>query len=393
MPDASAPEPTRVDRSSERHAASSLSPAEGHADALASVVFQSSPDCVKLLDADGSLITMNENGRCLMEVEDISHIVGHAWASFWPAESQSRVRAALEAARAGQADRFEAFCPTAKGTPKWWDVTVAPVRDADGRVHQIVSSSRDITARRAADETLRRNHDTFHHLIANNPFGIYVVDAEFNLVQVSAGAQKVFSTVRPLLGRNFGEIIHILWPEPFAERVIQIFQHVLATGEPHSETSTVEARADIGAVEAYDWRVERIALPDGRWGAVCYFYDLTERRAFEEALRIRENRLRLGAQVAGLGISEIDYRAGVHLLSTETARLYGLGNAARIVPRDAIHATFHPEDRDRVMALMTGSLEPTGDGWLSVDHRIVWPDGQVRWLQVRKQVFVRRRRH
>jgi PAS domain S-box-containing protein len=139
--------------------------------------------------------------------------------------------------------------------------------------------------RARGDETLRAAHDTFHHLVEQSPFGVYVVDADFRLVQVSAGAQKVFENVRPLLGRDFAEVLRLLWPEPFATEVIHIFQRTLETGVPYHAPSTVERRQDIGAVESYDWKTERLTLPDGRFGVVCHFYDLSQRQRYETALR------------------------------------------------------------------------------------------------------------
>ena len=35
---------------------------------------------------------------------------------------------------------------------------------------------------------------------------------------------------------------------------------------------------------------------------------------------------------------------------------------------------------------MKTALDPTGSGFMSVDHRIVRPDGSVRWVVARKQV-------
>jgi PAS domain S-box-containing protein len=139
--------------------------------------------------------------------------------------------------------------------------------------------------RARAEERLRAAHDTFHHLVEQSPFGIYAVDSDFRLVQVSAGAQKVFAQVHPLLGRDFSEVLRQLWPEPFATQAIGIFRHTLETGEPYHAPSTVETRHDIGVVESYDWKTERMMLPDGRWGVVCHFYDLSERLKFEEELR------------------------------------------------------------------------------------------------------------
>src|SRR5690606_14251054 len=146
----------------------------------------------------------------------------------------------------------------------------------------------DITARREAAEQLRRNHETFYQLVQNNPFGIYVVDGDFRLRQVSLGARKVFENVSPLLGRDFAEVLRVIWNEPFATSAINLFRHTLETGEPYTSPSTVEKRHDIAVLEAYDWRIERITLPDGRHGVVCYFYDLSERQRWEAALRLSE---------------------------------------------------------------------------------------------------------
>ena len=141
-----------------------------------------------------------------------------------------------------------------------------------------------MTARKRAEEGLHRAHDTFYSLIQNNPFGIYVVDGDFRLREVSLGAQKVFAGVpRPLLGRDFAEVLRAIWAEPFASEAIRLFRHTLDTGEPYASPRTVERRQDIGEVEAYDWRMERVTLPDGRFGVVCYFYDLSERQKWEAA--------------------------------------------------------------------------------------------------------------
>jgi PAS domain S-box-containing protein len=156
----------------------------------------------------------------------------------------------------------------------------------DVELLQDVTSRAYLRLERArAEEQLKAAHDSFHHLVEQSPFGIYAVDSDFRLVQVSAGAQKVFEHVRPLLGRDFAEAMRQIWPEPFASDSIAIFRHTLETGEPYHSPSTVETRHDIGVVESYDWKTERMMLPDGRWGVVCHFYDLSERQKFEADLR------------------------------------------------------------------------------------------------------------
>jgi signal transduction histidine kinase/CheY-like chemotaxis protein len=122
----------------------------------------------------------------------------------------------------------------------------------------------------------RTGHDSFLKVIENNPFGIYLVDSDFKLAKVSMGAQKVFANVFPLLGRDFAEVMRFIWPEPFATEAIATFRHTLETGEPYHSRDTQEKRGDIEEVEAYDWKIERVNMPHGKYGVVCYFYDLTE---------------------------------------------------------------------------------------------------------------------
>lgn len=167
----------------------------------------------------------------------------------------------------------------------WASGITTPLRAPGGRLRGFAKVLRDNTERKRAEEALLRSRDTFLNLIQNAPFGVYLVDAGFRLAQVSAGAQKVFSTVRPLLGRDFAEVLRIIWPEPFATEAIGRFRHTLETGESYHAADTTERRADVDEVESYDWQIERVTLPDGQFGVVCYFYDLTELRRAEAAVR------------------------------------------------------------------------------------------------------------
>lgn len=171
-----------------------------------------------------------------------------------------------------------------RGVPIWVTTRGEAVRNADGRVGGVRGTVQDIDERKKTEEQLRLTHATFFNLIEAAPFGVYVIDAQFRLAQVSAGSQKVFSGVRPLLGRDFAEVLRIVWPEPFASEAIGRFRHTLATGEPYAAPDTTEQRHDIAAVESYDWKIQRIALPDGSQGVVCYFFDITARQEHQQVL-------------------------------------------------------------------------------------------------------------
>jgi PAS domain S-box-containing protein len=173
-----------------------------------------------------------------------------------------------------------------------------------------------------------RANDTYFKLIQDAPFGVYLVDGAFRLAQVSRGAQQVFANVRPLLGRDFEEVLHKIWPAPFADEAVAIFRHTLATGEPYHSPDTTEQRADVDIVESYDWQIERVTLPDGSFGVVCYFYDMTPHRRAEAALRESEAR----------------YRAVVESQSEMVCRFEPDGRILFVNPAYARNMRLTPED-------------------------------------------------
>lgn len=120
-------------------------------------VIESSPDCVKLLDKNGKLQFMNENGLCLMEIDDFSQFKNCDWHELWTDECREIVLKTLEMVRRGETGRFEGACPTAKGTAKWWDVIVTPVRNGNGEIEKILSVSRDITESKLIEQERENN--------------------------------------------------------------------------------------------------------------------------------------------------------------------------------------------------------------------------------------------
>jgi diguanylate cyclase (GGDEF)-like protein/PAS domain S-box-containing protein len=125
------------------------------AQALFESILAASVDCIKILSLDARIELMNGPGLCAMEVDDYDQLVGQEWAALWPIAGRSLVRNAVSRARAGAAVRFSAPCPTARGTPRWWDVIVTPIRDRRGRISRFLAISRDITVHRSTAERLR----------------------------------------------------------------------------------------------------------------------------------------------------------------------------------------------------------------------------------------------
>ncbi len=135
-------------------------------DMLAAILDQSA-DCIKVIGPGGTLDFMNRNGRCAMGIDDFAQVAGKNWWDMWPAEAQPLIRDAIARARDGQHSRFEAFCPTGKGEPRWWDVSVAPLRDEHGALKGLISVSRDISADIAARQLRETTAAEMKHRLQN----------------------------------------------------------------------------------------------------------------------------------------------------------------------------------------------------------------------------------
>lgn len=136
------------------------------AEALSNVLSQS-VDCVKLLALDGTVQWMNPNGLCAMEIDDSGAVCGLPWHSFWPKETREQVLASLPSASLGNVVRFDAFCPTMKGSERWWNVTVTSVTDIDGAPAGFLAISRDITEVELQRQALRIAAEEMRHRLRN----------------------------------------------------------------------------------------------------------------------------------------------------------------------------------------------------------------------------------
>ena len=134
---------------------------------LAAILDQSA-DCIKVIGAHGTVDYMNRNGQCAMEIDDFCAVAGQSWSALWPEESRSLIEQSMEKAENGATSRFEAFCPTAKGTPRWWDVSVAPLRRPDGELDGFIATSRDVTDRVNQAALRDAVADEMRHRLRNN---------------------------------------------------------------------------------------------------------------------------------------------------------------------------------------------------------------------------------
>ncbi len=112
-----------------------------------------------------------------MEVDDFSAIARGNWLDWWTGADRAAAQEALAAASNGGAGRFQGFCATRKGTPKWWDVIVRPIVGADGRPERLLVVARDVSDMKRAEEHLLETNRFLDSLIDNLPVMVALKDA------------------------------------------------------------------------------------------------------------------------------------------------------------------------------------------------------------------------
>jgi PAS domain S-box-containing protein len=203
--------------------------------------------------------------------------------------------------------------------------------------------------RQEATQSLLYSAAQFETLLSKAPLGVYLVDADLRIRHVNPTALFTFGDIPGgLIGRGLDEIVHVMWERDYADETVRIFEHTLATGESYVAKERAEIRADRGVMEYYEWRVDRIQLPDGNLGVVCYFREISE--------------LVQAANTQRLLLNELNHRVKNTLANVQA------------IAQQTLRSTRDPSDfanrfGGRVQALARAHSMLTEQTWQSADLR------------------------
>ncbi|HEX4977913.1 MAG TPA: SpoIIE family protein phosphatase [Nocardioides sp.] len=121
-------------------------------------------------------------------------------------------------------------------------------------------------------------------------------------------------------------------------------------------------------------------------GALVVAQDMTEVRAAETDAAASETRLRLAHDAARLGSWHWDMAAGVTVWDEALEVMYGLPPGGFGGTFEAWLGTVHPDDQERVLAVVQEALEARSSYVLQ--NRTVRPDGALQWIEAHGKVTV-----
>lgn len=326
---------------------------------------QTEGGCLKEVDLQGRLQAMNERGMAVMEVCDFDSLRGTDWLGFWQGEWEAPARRAFEQALAGEFSQFSGFCPTAAGTPKWWDVLLVPVRGEQGKVRSILSLSWDVTSLRSGSEALRMANVDYEDLLNVMQDGFYRLDRDWQFVHANPRARSLLGQDDSLIGKSLHQLFPNLAEGEFGDALRDAMEH--------------------GFARHFEWHSQRL----GSWyrvsmyprtdGVSVFFSDITANVNAVRQMQTTEARLRLTQSIGRFGDWTYDLHKRELDLSVQAQLLLHLDMAETDQSlQTVLLSSIHPDDR---LAFVTALLDVTdGADSLDLKARILLPGERSRYF-------------
>lgn len=303
----------------------------------------------------------------------------HRWLMCHPDDRQLLTTAA-EAINDGRPFRLQYRIVRPDGQVRCIVNNAAPVQDAAGQVVAYRGAVRDITAEAEYHESLERERRRLMEAQAVARVGSWDWDVSTGRIDWSDETFRIFGTSRDTFEVTFRNFLEMI---PAADRQ-------MVTGGVEAAlagTATYRVRHRVlrpdGSVAVVQERGEVVRDPLGTpVRMIGTVQDVTEQARAETGLLDRERRLRRAQEIGQIGDWVWSTETGFVAWSEQMFRLYGVDPSLGQPSAAEVAALFHPDDRDWVVAAQRRAVVGDASSY-EMQHRIVRPSGEIRWVQTR----------
>ena len=355
---------------------------EHHRRFLAEIV-SSTDDAIIGVGRDGLISSWNPGAEALYGYS-AEEAIGKHISLVAPPGQELQVAAILNDVLEGKREHLEAVGSHKNGSRVDISLTVFPVRDATGEILGIASIGRDIGARLRLDQerhqarrAIEESEKRFRIMADGCPAIIWATDTD-GVLSFCNRAYREFFHVTPetVRGVEWRTRLH----SDDAEACVGEFLRSLAAGSPFH----CEARVRRGD-DAWRWMASygepRISESGVFLGQVVLSFDITERKAAEEAMRAGEERFRQLAENIRDCFWMMD-AAGREILYVSPAYEDIWGRTREHLYRNPMEWAEAILEEDREPALEIFCRQLAGEP-LTSEYRIRTMRGEVRWIRDR----------
>jgi PAS domain S-box-containing protein len=312
----------------------------------------------------------------------LNEVIGWGWMDkVHPDDVAFKLRTWLQNLESGNPHDVVCRFRGADGRYRWFEVRGEPSRASDGSVQGWYGVLIDIDDRRRAEEALRESEFKLRQIIETVPSLLWSLGADGEQTQLNQRALDY-------IGVRFEDLLHLggwvkfLHPDDVSETV-KAFSHSMQTGTSYQAVHRLR-RAD----GEYRWHHARGEPLRDRQGRVIQWYGLTvdinEGKQAKERLRRSEAYLAEAQRLSHTGSFGWTPSTGELHWSHETFRILDYDPSVKPTIERVLQR-IHPDD----VPMMRQLLDETsrGEKDFDVTHRLLMPDGSVRFVHVLSRVL------
>lgn len=253
----------------------------------------------------------------------------------------------------------------------WEEVHLSPVKNVAGVTTHYVGVKVEITERKRAEEALRQNEVRFRYMLETSPIAVRIASTSDR--RVLFANQRYAELIESQPDEVMGVDPKVYYSNP------QDYDDILQSlSQGENVTNKLVELLIPGGVRK--WALASyLTLEYGHESAILgWFYDITERKQMETALRDSEARLTTAQHIAHIGNWELDLAGNKLWWSEEIFRIFEIDPNQFKASYEAFLAAIHPDDRDSVNQAYLASLE--NKTAYEIDHRLLFQDGRIKYV-------------
>lgn len=233
-----------------------------------------------LLDPGGIILTWNAGAHRLKGYK-ADEVIGKHFSVFYPEDALRANYPAYELEVAKKEGRFEdeGWRLRKDGSRFWANVIITALLEEDGTFLGFSKITRDLTQRRAQEESLRQSEERFRLLVEGvTDYAIFMLDANGHVMTWNPGAQRISGyAAEEVIGKHFS----VFYPQEVRDSGWPQHELAVATESGRFDDEGERIRRD---GSTYHAKVTITALRDSQGRLVGFAKltrDLTERRRAE----------------------------------------------------------------------------------------------------------------